>query len=66
MVQRGRCLRLSLKTGKRLRVAGNVLGKKFKGYKTPQPRIFCFVDDAHAAATKLLDDSVVRNRLSNH
>ena len=30
-----------------------------------QPRIFGFVDDAHAAAAELLDDAVVRERLTN-
>jgi hypothetical protein len=31
-----------------------------------QPRVFSFVDDAHAAAPKLLDNAVMRDGLADH
>jgi hypothetical protein len=66
MVQGGRGLGLALKTGKRLRVAGNFLWQKLEGHKTVQPRVLGFVNHAHAAAAKLFYDAVVRNGLADH
>ena len=66
MVQGGCGLGFALEAGQRLRVAGHFLGQKLEGHKAVQTRVFRFVDDAHPAAAQLLDNAVVRNRLTQH
>ena len=56
MVQCGSGLGFALKAGERLRVAGNFIGKELEGDETMKPRVFGFVDDAHAAAAQFLDE----------
>ena len=66
MVQRGSCLRFALKPGEGLRILRNFIGQKFERDKTAKLDVFGFVDDAHSAATELLDDAVMRDGLAYH
>jgi hypothetical protein len=61
MIQRGGCLRFTLEAAQSLLVAGNFVGKKFQRDETLEPRVFGFVDDAHASAAEILDDAVMGN-----
>ncbi len=65
MVQRGGRARLSAKTLQSLRVLRHVIGKKFQRDKTTKRVILGFIDNPHAAATQLFDDSVVRDGLAD-
>ena len=62
VVQGGRRLRLALETGQSLRVPSH-FGEELQGDKTVKTRVLSLVDDAHAAATKLLDNAVVQTVL---
>src|SRR5579862_1489891 len=66
MVESGCSLGFALKAGESLGIAGNSFGKEFQGNKTAKARVFGFVDDSHATATKLFGDVVVRDGLANH
>jgi hypothetical protein len=66
MVQRGGGLRLALESGQGLWVSGYFFGKELQGDKAAQTRVFSLVDNAHATATQLLDDAVVRDGLADH
>jgi hypothetical protein len=59
-------LGFALKAGKRLRITGNLLGQELEGDKAMQPSVLGLVDDAHAAASEFLDDTVVRDGLAEH
>jgi hypothetical protein len=59
-------LRLSLKTGQGLRIAGYVVGQKFDGDEAVQARVLGLIDDAHAATAEFLEDAVVRDGLADH
>jgi hypothetical protein len=62
-----RCrLRLALKAGERQWVAGNFIGQELESNKTMKPDVLSFVDHAHPAATKLLNDAIVRYGLVDH
>jgi hypothetical protein len=58
-------LGFTLEAGEDLRVAGYIVGKKFKSDKAMKTSVFRFVNDAHASATELLDDAVVGDGLSD-
>jgi hypothetical protein len=49
-----------------LRVLGNFVRQEFQGDKAMQPRVFGFVDHAHAATTEFVDNAVVRDSLADH
>ena len=49
----------------RLGIPRELFGDELERDEAVQPRIFGFVDDAHAAAAQLLDDAVVRERLTD-
>ena len=66
MVERGRGLGFALKTGERLRIAGDIVGKKFQGDETVKANVLGFIDDSHAATAELFGDAVVRDSLANH
>src|SRR6202035_5819490 len=66
MVQGGCRLRLALKAGQRLRVTGDFFGQELESNEAVEPRIFSFINDTHAAAAELLNDSIVRDRLADH
>jgi len=62
-----RCgLGFALKAGERLRVACNVLWQEFEGDEAVQPGVLGFVDHAHPATAKFLDDAVVRDDPVDH
>src|SRR5215472_8783953 len=46
-------------------ISGDALRKEFQGNKAVQANVFSFVDHTHSAATKFLDNSVVRNGLAD-
>ena len=52
---------LAAETFERLRVARDVIRKKFQSDEAAKFGVFRFVDDAHAATTEPVDDAVVRN-----
>ena len=66
MIQSGRGLSFPLKAGQSLRITGNFCGQEFESDKAMQPRVFRFVHDTHAAATKFLEDEVVRDGFADH
>ncbi len=47
-------------------VAGGLGGEELQGDGSVEDAVVCPVDDAHTAATELLDDPVVRDVLSDH
>ena len=66
VIQRRCSLRFALKTSECLRVAGNFFRQKLESNETMKPRVLSLVDDAHAAAAELLDDSIMRDRRIDH
>jgi len=66
MIERGRGARFAAKAFEGLLVSRQLVWQEFKGNEAAQFRILGFIDNAHAAATKLLDDPVMRNDLPNH
>ena len=64
MVQRRRRVSLAAEPSQRLRFPG--FGRqKLKGDEAVQPRVFGFVDYAHAAGTQLLQNTVMRDDLTD-
>ena len=55
----------TLKAAQGLGIARQIAGDELERHGTMQPRIFGFVDHAHPAAAELLDDAVVRERLTD-
>jgi uncharacterized damage-inducible protein DinB len=55
-----------LEAGQRLRISGDVVRQELEGDKAVQPGVFGLVDDAHAAATDLLNNAVVRDGPADH
>jgi hypothetical protein len=47
-------------------ITGQLIGQEFQGDLTAEPSVLGLVDDAHTAATELLDDAVMRDSLANH
>src|SRR5579863_6291310 len=66
VVQHGCSLCFSPKTAQGLRIFGHVVGQKLESHETIKARVFSFVNHAHAAATELLGDAVVRDGLADH
>jgi hypothetical protein len=66
MVQGGSSLCLTVEAAQSLGVWREPVRKELQGNKAVQLGVLRFIDDAHAAATELLDDAIVRNRLANH
>lgn len=62
VIQCGCGLSFAFETSESLRVVGNFLWQEFQRHEAMKPGVFCFVDDAHAAAAEFSDDAVVRNR----
>ena len=65
VVQRRRRLRFAREPAQRLGIPRELFGDELERNGTAQPRIFGLVHDAHAAAAELLDDAVVRERLTD-
>ncbi len=66
VVQGGSSLRLALKASQRLGIAGHLVGQELERHEAVEARVFGLVDDAHAAATQLLDYPVMGDRLTDH
>src|SRR5208283_2258710 len=66
MVQGGGRLRLSLEAGQGLRVLSDIIGQKLQGDKAVQAYVLGLVDDTHAAAAELFEDTVMRDDLVDH
>src|SRR5580704_838948 len=66
VIERGRGPGFAAKTLQRLRIAREVIGQEFEGDEAAEFGVFGFIDYAHAAIAKLLDDAVVRNGLVDH
>ena len=64
-IESGSRPRLAAETFQCLRVAGQFVGQKLQGNESPKFRVFGLKDDAHAATTQLLDNSVVRNGVAD-
>ena len=65
MIQRRRCPCFSPEPFQRLRIAGEIVGQEFQRDEAPQLSVFCLVHHPHAAAAEFLDDSVVRDGLTD-
>ena len=65
VVQRRCGARLAAESLQGLGIVGEVGRQELQRDEALQPRILGFVDDAHAAAAQLLDDAVVRERLTD-
>ena len=66
MVQSGGRPGLALEAVQGLRVLGNIFRQELQSDKAVQPGVFGLVNHAHAAATELLDDAVMRDGLADH
>ena len=65
MIERRRRAGLALQTLDRRRIMQR-LRNHLDRHHPPEPCVFGFVDHAHAALAELLDDSIVRNRATDH
>jgi len=59
MVQGGGGLRFALEAREGVGIFGDIIGEEFEGDVAVEANVFGFVDDAHAAAAKFLEDAVV-------
>src|SRR5208283_1442681 len=59
-------LRFALEAGQSVWVSGQRFGQELHGDETMQDRVFSLVDHAHAAATKLFNNAVMRDKLADH
>jgi hypothetical protein len=66
MIEGGSGLRLSLEATSCLRVLSHFVRQELQRDEAVQFHILGLIDDAHTAATELLDDAVVRNGLADH
>src|SRR4029077_1844744 len=66
MVERGRRARFAPEALQRLMVSGYIVRKEFQCDKTAQLAVFSLVDHAHTTATKLFQDAIVRDGLTDH
>src|ERR1700730_9871461 len=66
MVESGRRTSLAAKTFQALRIVSYIFWQEFQSNKAPQARIFRLINNAHSAATKYLNNSVVSDGLANH
>ena len=65
VVEGGGGLGFTLEAREDLRVAGDVVGKKFERDETVQAVVFGFVDDAHTAAAEFFEDAVMGDGLAH-
>jgi hypothetical protein len=66
MIERGRCPRLALESFQSLPVLREFFRQELEGNKPTELGVFGLVDDAHAAATQLFENPVVRNAQTEH
>src|SRR5262245_3289136 len=65
MIQRGRSARFALKPAQRVTVTSEFTCQELQRHEAMEPCVLRFVDDAHAAAAKLLDNAVVGESLAD-
>ena len=65
MVESGGGFGFAAKAAERLRIFGEVVGKKFQGDEAVEAGVLSFVDDSHASAAEHLEDAVVGEGLSD-
>jgi hypothetical protein len=65
VIERGSGLRFALKTGERLRIAGNILWHELESNEAVQADILSLVHHAHPTTTQLLDDAVMGDDLAD-
>ncbi len=63
MIQRGGGFSFAMKARERLRIAGDIFGKKFQRDIAMQASVFGFVHHAHAAIPDFGEDAVMPERL---
>ena len=66
MIQGRRGFGFALKSAQSLRIFGDIVGEEFESDEAPEFYVLGLIDHTHPAATQLLNDSVVRNDLTNH
>ncbi len=66
MIESGGGLRLPSKSRQRLCISGHLVRQKLECDETVQPRVFGFVNHAHAAAAQFFQNPVVRYCLTDH
>jgi hypothetical protein len=57
---------LRVEAGQSLGIAGDFVRKKFEGHEAAQACVLSFVDNAHPAPAKFLDDLIVGNGATDH
>src|SRR5208282_3732609 len=62
----GRGPRLPLEPREGMQIPGYIVGQELERDETVEASILSFVNDPHAAAAELLDDTVMRDGLANH
>ena len=65
MIERGCGTSFAAKPLNRLRVLGNVVGKKLQRHTPPQPGVLGVVDHTHTPAAQFVQDAVVRDGAAN-
>ena len=65
VIQRRCGTRLAAEPSKSLGILGEVRGQGLQRSEALQPRVLSFVDHAHSAAAQLLDDAIVRERVTD-
>ena len=66
VIERRSSTRFVAEALERLRVSRQFIGKEFQSEEAAKLGVLGLVDDAHAPATQLLDDAVVRDGLADH
>jgi len=66
VVESGSRLGFAAEALQRLAILGDVFGEEFQGDEAIEPGVFGLVYNAHAAATQLFNDAVVRDSLAYH
>ena len=66
MIQSGSGSRLALEPLQGHSIGGQSIGQELQGNVAPQSQVLGLVDDAHTAATELLQDAVMRNGSAYH
>src|SRR4029077_7243240 len=66
MIEGGCSTRFATESLDSLSVLGDVLGKKFQGNTTAEPRVLSFVDHSHSAAAQFFQDAVVGDGPANN
>jgi hypothetical protein len=66
MIESGGGLGFALEALERLMIVGQGFGEEFQGHEAMELGVFCFVNDAHAAATEFFGDAIVGDGAADH